>query len=264
MEPVEGAQSFLTSGEAYDNFMGRYSRPLAGAFADAADVHAGQSALDVGCGPGALTGELVTRLGADAVSAFDPSEPFVTDCAFRHPGVEVRHGRAESIPFDDEQFDRVLAQLVVHFVSDPQQAAAEFRRVAKPGGVVAACVWDADEGMAMLHHFWDAAEFVGLDLPGDARSIRFGRAGELAELFVTADFLDVEDSMLSVQSTYHHFADLWSGFVAGIGPAGTYLLSCTGDAQLAIRDELFRRLGSPTEAFTLQAAARCAVGRAPL
>ncbi|MGB7817751.1 MAG: class I SAM-dependent methyltransferase, partial [Ornithinibacter sp.] len=86
MDPVEGARSFHTSGEAYDAFMGRYSRALAAPFADAAGVVSGQHALDVGCGPGALTGELVERLGAAGVSAVDPSPPFVAACAARHPG----------------------------------------------------------------------------------------------------------------------------------------------------------------------------------
>lgn len=157
MESAEGAKTFQASGEAYDLFMGRYSRPLAVVFADAAEIGRGQTALDVGCGPGALTAVLVDRLGAESVSAFDPSGPFVADCTARHPGVDVRLGRAEAIPFDGDQFDAALAQLVLHFVSDPQMVVAEMRRVVHPGGIVAACVWDFDGGMEMLRRFWDAA-----------------------------------------------------------------------------------------------------------
>src|SRR6188474_2888650 len=131
-EPAPGARSFQTTGDAYDAFMGRYSRSLAAAFADSVGLAhtapAGTTALDVGCGPGALTGVLAARLGAGSVSACDPSDPFVADCALRNPGVDVRLGRAEAIPFDDGSFDLVLAQLVLHFVSDPFQAASEFRR----------------------------------------------------------------------------------------------------------------------------------------
>jgi ubiquinone/menaquinone biosynthesis C-methylase UbiE len=136
MDAVEGARSFLATGRAYDDFMGRYSRQLAAPFADAAGVTAGQgqTALDVGCGPGALTAELVRRLGTAAVAATDPSPPFVAECAARHPGVDVRTGRAEALPFDSGAFDRVLAQLVLHFVGDAPQVAAEFRRVLRPGG----------------------------------------------------------------------------------------------------------------------------------
>src|SRR5215216_4569539 len=108
MEPIRRTAGFLASAAAYDAFMGRYSRPLAVLFADAAGIVEGQSALDVGCGPGALTGVLVRRLGASAVSACDPSPPFVATCAARHPGVDLRHGTAEAIPFEDARFDAAL------------------------------------------------------------------------------------------------------------------------------------------------------------
>ena len=157
METPEGARSFLTSGNAYDAYMGRYSRLLADVFADAVGVGRGHRALDVGCGPGALTGVLVERLGVEAVFACDPSPPFVAECAVRHPGVDVRLGQAEALPFDDGRFDVALAQLVLHFVSDPEQAGGEMRRVVRPGGIVAACVWDFAERMEMLRLFWDAA-----------------------------------------------------------------------------------------------------------
>ena len=140
MEPAPGARSFIASGDAYDSYMGRYSRRLAVEFADAAQVARGLEAVDVGCGPGALTGVLVERLGADAVCACDPSPPFAADCAARHPGVDVRAGRAEEIPFEDGRFDRAMAQLVLHFVSDPERAAIELRRVLRPNGIAAACV----------------------------------------------------------------------------------------------------------------------------
>ena len=143
MDPVQGARTFQTTGEAYDAFMGRYSYPLAVLFADAADVTEGLMTLDIGCGPGALTGVLVDVLGSGSVGALDPSPAFVSECATRHPGVAVRLGRAEAIPFEDDTFDRVLAQLVLHFVSDPTQAAREFRRVLRPAGLVSACAWDS-------------------------------------------------------------------------------------------------------------------------
>ena len=167
MENVEGARTFQTSGSAYDRFMGRYSMPLAELFADAAGVEPGQTVLDVGCGPGALTRVLVERLGTDAVAACDPSPPFVEECTARLPGVDVRAGRAEQIPFDDARFDAALAQLVLHFVSDPSAAAAEMRRTVRAGGVVGACVWDFADGMQMLRHFWDAA--VALDASAPSR-----------------------------------------------------------------------------------------------
>ena len=263
MEFTEGAQSFLASGDAYDAFMGRYSRSLAVAFADTAGVAQGQSALDVGCGPGALTSVLADRLGAGAVSAFDPAPQFVADCAARHPGVDVRLGRAEAIPFDDDTFDCALAQLVLQFVTDPEHAAGEFRRVVRPGGIVAACGWDFVEGMQMLRHFWDAALTVRPDAPDEARTMRFGRQGEIAELLDTAGFDDVTETTLNVSSTYEGFDELWSGFLAGIGPAGSFCVSLPDEQRGAVRGELFNRLGSPGGPFSLAATARCAQARAP-
>jgi len=263
MEAAEGARSFLTSGDAYDAFMGRYSRKLAVLFADAASVLAGQAALDVGCGPGALTGVLVDRLGASAVSAFDPSDPFVAECAARHPGVDVRLGRAEAIPFDDAQFDCALAQLVLHFVTEPERAAGELRRVVRPGGVVAACVWDFAAGMEMLRCFWDAALAVDSGAPDEARTMRFGRAGEIAEMLDGAGFVDVVETTLDVSSTYESFDELWAGFLAGIGPAGSFCVSLGDEQRADLRDELFRRVGSPAGSFSLAARARFARGRVP-
>ena len=263
MESVEGAQSFLKSGDAYDAFIGRYSGPLAVAFADAAGVAAGSLSLDVGCGPGALTRELVKRLGSGAVSAFDPSAPFVADCVARCPGVDVRLGRAEAIPFDDASFDRALAQLVLHFVTDPLHAAREMRRVLRPDGIVAACVWDFAEGMEMLRYFWDSAISVVPDAPDEARTMRFGRKGEIAELFDAAGFETIVETKLDVTCTYAGFDGLWSGFLAGSGPAGSFCVALPDKQRGAIRDELFLRLGSPEGPFSLSAMARCACGRAP-
>jgi SAM-dependent methyltransferase len=263
MESTEGARSFLASGDAYDAFMGRYSRLLAGPFADWAGVVIGESALDVGCGPGALTDVLVRWLGAGAVSAFDPSPPFVAECASRHPGADVRLGRAEAIPFDDDQFDCALAQLVLHFVTDPSQAAGELRRVVRPGGIVAACVWDFEAGMEMLRCFWDAALIVDPNAPDEARTMRFGRQGEISELLAAAGFAEVEETTLDVSSSYETFDELWAGFLAGIGPAGSFCVSLADDQRARLRRELFNRLGSPAGGFSLSGAARCAQARVP-
>src|SRR4051795_12345863 len=134
--------------------MGRYSVPLAPSLADFAAVSPGQRALDVGGGPGALTSELARRLGPEAVSAVDPSEPFVAAARERHPGVSVQRAAAEDLPFEDDTFDVALAQLVVHFMADPVGGLREMARVCRPGGVVAACVWDFAGERAPLSTFW--------------------------------------------------------------------------------------------------------------
>lgn len=260
---VEGTSTFGVAGATYDSFMGRYSRILASQFADAAAVEAGQVALDVGCGPGALTAVLVDRLGANAVVACDPAPGFVADCSARHPGVRVEVGRAESIPFETDRFNHVLAQLVLHFVSDPDLAISEMMRVARPGGRVSACVWDFAEGMEMLRAFWDAAMEIDPTAPDEARTLRFGGAGEIAQLFATAGMVDVVESTLTVATTYVSFDELWTGFLGGVGPAGAFCTSLDELDRDRLRAALYRRLGEPSGSFTLGAVARCAVAVVP-
>lgn len=263
MDDVEGARTFAVAGASYDAFMGRYSRPLADRFADAVGVRYGDTAVDVGCGPGALTGVLVTRLGDDAVCASDPTPGFVTECAARHPGVRVELGRAESLPFETGRFDHAMAQLVLHFVSDPAQAAREMMRVVRQGGTVSACVWDFDEGMEMLRCFWDAAQQIDPEAPDEARTLRFGRPGEIAGLFESVGMIDVAESALRVSASYTGFDELWNGFLAGVGPAGAYCVSLTEPDRGRLRSALFDRLGAPAGPITLGAMARCAVARTP-
>lgn len=263
MQSPSGARTFLTSGRAYDSFMGRYSAPLAAAFADSAGVAPGMVALDVGCGPGSLTEVLAQRLGPAAVTAVDPSPPFVAECGARFPGVEVTSSSAEALPFPDGSFDVVLAQLVLHFVADPAAAGREFRRVVRDGGTAAACVWDFASEMEMLRHFWDAALTVDPDAPDEARVLRFGRPGEIAEWLVEAGFVEIEESTMKVSTTYADFDEMWGGFMHGIGPAGSFCLSLSEQDRVALRTELYSRVGSPTGPFTLSAVARSAAGRAP-
>src|SRR6185369_4891157 len=139
--PTSGTDrmSFEVAAEAYDRYMGRYSRLLSDQLADLASVRREQRVLDVGCGTGALTGELVARLGPTAVAAVDPSEMFVAATRARYPGVDIRQARAERLPFPEDSFDATLAQLVVHFMKDPVAGISEMARVTRPEGV-AACV----------------------------------------------------------------------------------------------------------------------------
>jgi SAM-dependent methyltransferase len=210
-----------------------------------------------------LTGVLVDRLGAEAVSAFDPSPPFVAECIAAHPGVDVRAGRAEAIPFDDDRFDIALAQLVLHFVSDPSMAGIELRRVVRPGGIVGACVWDFEAGMEMLRLFWDAAIDADNAAPDEARTMRFGREGEIAEWLVDAGLDDVVETTLEVTTTYTGFDELWAGFLVGVGPAGSYCVSLSADRQAAVRRGMFDRLGAPAGSLVLTATARSAHARVP-
>jgi ubiquinone/menaquinone biosynthesis C-methylase UbiE len=263
MSSAEGARTFQTTGAAYDSFMGRYSKPLAVVFADSVGLIPGQTALDVGCGPGALTGVLVQRLGVDAVWACDPSPSFVAECAARHPGLDVRQGRAEELPFPADHFDAAMAQLVLHFVSDPRAASTEMRRVVRGGGLVAACVWDFADGMQMLRAFWDAAVLTNPSAPDEAAAMRFGRPGEIKELFESIGLLEVTETTLEVSSSYESFDELWTGFLAGVGPAGAYCLSLDDNERMELSQQLLKVLDEPSGRFELSATARSAKGRVP-
>jgi SAM-dependent methyltransferase len=248
---------FRVAAESYDRFMGRYSIPLAPQLADLAGIAAGQRVLDVGCGPGALTAELVRRVGADAVSAVDPSEPFVAAALERNPGVDVRQGSAEQLPFPDDEFDAALAQLVVHFMADPAGGLAEMARVTRRGGVVAACVWDHAGGRGPLSGFWDAAREVD---PGihDESGLAGAREGQLAELFEQAGLGDVEASALEVEVVHATFDEWWEPYTLGVGPAGAFLAQLDPEQQAQVRERCRARY--PARDVTVTARAWAARG----
>ena len=250
--------SFAVAADAYDRFMGRYSAPLAPRFADFAGVERGQRALDIGCGPGALTGELVARLGAEAVAAVDPSEPFVIAARERHRGVDVRLAAAEELPFSDGAFDVALAQLVVHFMADPIGSLGEMARVIRRGGAVVACVWDHGGGRGPLSLFWSAVRQID---PGaqDESELAGARTGHLAELFKAAGLHDVSDTELTVQVHHARFDDWWEPFTLGVGPAGAYLAGL----DVVKRKELKERCKelAPVAPFTVEAIAWAARGQ---
>ena len=234
--------SFDVAAEAYDAFMGRYSRRLAGPFADLAGVKAGQHVLDVGCGPGALTGELVERVGADRVAAVDPSEPFVEAARARHPGVDVRMASAEDLPFDDDTFDVTVAQLVVHFMRDPVRGLREMGRVTRTGGTVAACVWDHAGGLGPLGAFWSAAGELDPQVT-DESHLPGARLGHLQALAAEAGLTDIAATTLIADLELHTFEAWWEPFERGVGPAGAYVSNRTSDQREALRDVLRQRLG---------------------
>jgi SAM-dependent methyltransferase len=260
---VEDHVTFAVPAEAYDRLVGRYSYALAGSLADAAGIEAGSSVLDVGAGSGAGTRRLVELVGPGRVAAVEPSEPFVDALRERLPGADVRRASAESLPFEDNAFDAVLTALVVNFMEDPLAGAGEMRRVTRPGGAVAGCVWDYGGEMTLLRVFWDAATGLDPDLAAvaDERSrMRFARAGELGGLWRQAGLQDVEEGELVVSAGYESFDDLWEPFTLGAGPAGAYAASLDPGRQDALRDDYRRRLAVPNGAFQLEARAWFAVG----
>lgn len=266
MAGTEGAPTFRTSAEAYDRHVGRYARQLAEALTDLARVRHGERALDVGCGPGALTAVLTALLGAGNVSAVDPSEPFVAACRARLPGVDVRIAPAERLPFEDESFNVVLAQLVVNFMSDPLAGVREMVRVARRGGRVAACVWDYPGQMVMLRTFWDAATELDPERAptlDEGRNMGFCRDGELTELWNQVGLEATASRPLLVGADYSDFDDFWRPFVAGVAPSGAYCSSLGSIQREALRRECWRRLGRPEGRFHLTARAWSVVGSKP-
>jgi SAM-dependent methyltransferase len=257
--------TFAVEADMYDRFVGRYSDALGRALAEKAHVAPGMRALDVGAGSGKLAGVLAERLGEENVAAIDPSEPFVAALRERFPAAEVRAGTAEDLPFAADSFDVVLAQLVINFLSDPEGGAVEMRRVVRPGGVVAACVWDYRGEMTMLTTFWEAAAAVdqrGAEARDERTRMRFGEPAELVELWQGAGLRDVDGGQIVVSAAYEDFDDLWRPFLAGVGPAGDFAVSLEPEAQEALRNEYSRRLGSPEGPFELKARAWYAVGTA--
>ncbi len=240
--------------------MGRYSVQLGPQLADLADVVAGQRVLDVGCGPGALTKELSGRLGPAAVTAVDPSEPFVAAARERHPGVTVERASAEQLPFADKAFDAALAQLVVHFMTDPVVGLREMARVTRMHGVVAACVWDlAVGGQGPLSVYWDAVRQLDPDVE-DESGLAGVREGHLAELFEAAGLHAIEETQLGVSVEHPTFEDWWEPFTLGVGPAGSYAAHLDPERQAELRERCREKL--PTAPFVLTARAWAARGLA--
>ena len=232
--------------------MGRYSKLLSPQLADLAGVQRGQRVLDVGCGPGALTAELVRRLGAAAVTAVDPSEPFVAAARARHPGVDVSQASAEELPFPDGAFDAVLAQLVVHFMADPVAGLAEMARVTRNDGAVVACVWDHAGGQGPLTLFWAAARELDPQVHDESR-LAGAREGHLAELFAAAGLREIDETSLSADLQHASFEEWWEPFTRGVGPAGAYVASLPPEGQEDLRERC-RRLVR-TEPFVIRAQA---------
>ena len=251
--------SFAVSAGAYDRFMGRYSVPLAPQLADLAGVGAGLRVLDVGCGPGALVAELVRRVGADSVTAVDPSEPFVAAARERHPGVTVLQAAAEELPFADGEFDAALAQLVVHFMADPGAGLREMARVTRPGGVVAACVWDHAGGGGPPSLYWEAAREIAEGVFDESR-LAGARRGHLTELFESAGLREVEETHLEVGVEHPSFEEWWEPYTLGVGPAGAFAARLD-EAQLAdLRERCRTKL--PEAPFVVTARAWAARGLA--
>lgn len=221
---------------AYDQLMGRWSKRLAPLFVEFAGVAQGERVLDAGCGTGALTFELANIPFLSRIDAIDISPIFVA--AAQHHNLDQRvtiaQGNAEALPFADGTFDRAFSSLVLHFLADPSVAIREMRRVVRPGGVVAAVVWDHAGGMPAMRMMADTV--AGLSEEGRAfRNAFCGRPlthpGVLAQIFDAQGLENISDTELIIRMEYQNFDDYWTPIAAGEGPLGQYVESLDQDQQ---------------------------------
>jgi len=250
--------TFDVDPDAYTRFMGRFSEPLAHEFAALLALRRGDRVLDVGCGAGALTAVLVDSLGEESVGAIDPSPQFVDSVRARYPGVDCRVGSAEALPFDSNSVDVCAAQLVVQFMTDPVAGLREMARVTRPGGEVAANVWDYGDGSGPLAPFGEARRSLDPQVPAARRG---SGEGELEALVAQAGLVDVHESVATVEVGFASFDEWWEPFTLGVGPVGEYVSSLTTAGVAALRRACAERL--PSGDFVTTASAWVAIGRVP-
>jgi SAM-dependent methyltransferase len=233
---------------AYEGMMGRWSARLAPRVAEFAKVGDGGRLLDVGCGTGSLARTLVGMTSRAEIVGIDPAAPFVeyARTQVKDPRVSFEVGDAQALPYGPASFDAALSCLVFHFIPDAPKAAAEMRRVTRPGGTVAACTWDA-RGMEMAALFWDVA--VELDPSAAAKRRRpLTEAGQLGALWRATGLREVEEGALEIRMDFASFDDYWRPQDNGVGPIGAYLATLPPERRDALRSRVeasLRARGGP-------------------
>jgi SAM-dependent methyltransferase len=258
----------FSKGDDYDRFMGRWSRRLAPAMITFAEVRDGDTVLEVGSGTGALSFAIRDATKSAQVTGVEPSREFVTHAAQKSTDDRVHFevGNAEQLRFPDAAFDKTLSLLVMNFIPDRERALSEMVRVTRPGGVVAAAVWDYSAGMQMLRVFWDeAAAFEPAAPPRDEAHMPLCRAGELGALWKSQGFQNVLEVPLTIALEFASFDDYWAPFLLGHGPAGAYVARLSEERQAALEQRLRKRLlgDGPDRALDMQARAWAVKGTVP-
>jgi SAM-dependent methyltransferase len=237
--------------EAYERFMGRWSRLVAPRLLDFAGLPDRGRVLDVGAGTGSLALAIGERVGQARIVGIDPSKGYVAYASAKNPfpnRANFEIGDAQQLRFADSSFDATVSLLVFNFISDPGKALRELRRVTKPGGSISAAVWDYGSGMRMLRIFWDAA--IAIDPAAeklDEKRMPLCRAGQLADLWRQGGLEDVREQSIDINMRFESLADYWEPFMLGQGPAGAYVHSLSRDKLDALRDEITRRIPTLSE-----------------
>jgi SAM-dependent methyltransferase len=232
-------------GDAYERYIGRWSRQVAPRFLSWLGVPPGRRWLDVGCGTGALCAAIVERCDPSALTGVDPSEGFLRTARARLPDhVSVRQGNATALPLDRESADAIVSGLVLNFVADQPAALAEMSRVASEGGTIGAYVWDYADKMELIRYFFDAAVAVDPGAANADEALRFPicRPDRLDALFSGAGLRNVETTAIDIPMRFTNFDDYWQPFLGGQGPAPAYAMSLDADARERLRDAVHRRL----------------------
>jgi ubiquinone/menaquinone biosynthesis C-methylase UbiE len=232
--------------DSYEAYVGRWSRLVAPRFLLWLALPEGLRWLDVGCGTGALSSAVLSACAPEQVVGVDPSPTFVAHAAAHVAGARAsfREGTAQDLPVDDGSFDAVVSALVLNFVPDQPAALREMRRASRPGGTVAAYVWDYPGGMELMAYFWDAATELAPAAGELSESLRFAmcRPEPLRQLFVDAGFDDIAVDGIVVPTVFVDFDDYWSPFLGGQGPAPAYAMSLADEDRRALREALRDRL----------------------
>jgi len=254
--------------EAYERQMGRWSRRLAPLFVEFIGINDGDCVLDVGCGTGSLSSTIAKTTGAAKIIGVDPSAGFIKFARTHNadPRVSFDIEDAQNLPYPDGVFDRCIASLIINFIPDAAKAAKEMRRVTKPGGVAATCMWDNAGGMEMQEFFWDAASALEPEAGQfRERNQRYGSRAALSSLWDAAGFANVEVKLLVIPLNFSSFDDLWLPYLEGQGPGGAYLVSLSKERQEALREKLRSNLlgGRPDGPFTLSGKAWAVRGKVP-
>jgi SAM-dependent methyltransferase len=263
-----GQDPMFSEGDAYERFMGRWSRELAPLLVRFAEVRDGHEVLDIGSGTGVLAQAAAAAAPSSRVVGIEPAPAYVAYAKAHHGSSRVSFeiGDARQLQSKTGTFDRTLSLLVLNFVPDVDKAVDEMVRVTRGGGIVAAAVWDYGQGMEMLRAFWD--EVVALDPPAEARDERhmpLCRSGEIATLWKRHGLRDVSEAPLAIETRFASFDDYWTPFLGKQGPAGAYVAQLSPERREQLRMRLRNRLlaAGPDRPFTLNARAWAVRGTVP-